>query len=730
MVAAGRRVIDQKPSGRFREYLFEDPSPSRANLAANSIGARRVLKGNIVALDVETDGLDPYHGARIFCWGYFTEKGEYGFMLKTPETLRWIARLFADPTKKIVFHNAKFDLKMFSFEGIDIYGMKAEAHCTLILSKLLNLNGQHDLRYLGIRYLNRDTSDKDEIKEWLKSNRRTFEKEHDRKPGFKDAPIKIVRRRCLWDVETTLLLFYKIHPQVMQASPHLYETERQLQFVCIDMENAGVQVDITRAKELKAQAEEDLRRMKHDLNEMLCPLVIRRPRCTTKGCRKKLKVMVLRDDVAPTKCPKCGGTAIEVLSEVINSFNANSPSIHLPAAWEKAGIPLKYRTKPKRKKKGKNAGQMSGGGNWSFDEYSMIRYVSKPLALILRTSSEEGWRTDRFYHEITKAIRKHKLPSKELLPPLVLKIREVGKMISTYYNHIIDNAVDVQTLPNGREVGVLHCRFNQSEAMTGRFSSSDPNLQKIPRILGPRECFIPRVSRRNWHFDYEQVEMKLFAHFAEDEDMAEAITGDIHLFVASQIYGIPPEQVTKEQRKRAKAINFGILYGAGPAKMAESLTERGLHTTTAEAAVLVQKYHQRFPSIRRLTNKYKVERARFGFVENPFERRYHIEEKYSYKLINYMCQGTSADIMKAAMVRVWKWLRRKGFKSRILLQVHDELAIEMPRNEESRVVPMVKLLMQDLESYFVPITVGVDVVTKRWSKKLDPVKDLALQFAA
>lgn len=691
-----------------------------------------MIRGDVIALDVETTGLNPYHRGvwpdgspmhgRIFCWAYITNKGEYGFMLKTPETIEWVRRLFNDPTKTIVFHNAKFDLKMFGFEGIDIFNIKATIDCTLILAKMYN--GQmwdYDLRFLSISILNRSTADKDEVIDWIKSNSRAFVKQHGRPPGFHDAPVEIVKRRALWDVESTLQLHAFFKPRVMNSCRTLYETERQLMFVCIDMENTGVKVDITRAKKLKAEAERGIRILQKLLDDLVCPLIISKAVCPE--CGKVMKNPVLKDDRGrlPTYCMKCEKSAEpEIkLQTIERDFNPGSTAVQLPAAFEKMGITLLYKTKPKKGKKGK---QGSGGGRWSFDEYAMIRYVSQPVASLIRDSGEEGWLFDRWWSELRRVFKENKLPRAQMLPPLVLKMNELSKMVSTYYDHIISDAVDVHTEPNGREVGILHCKFNQSEAQTGRFSSSEPNMQNMPRILGPRECFVPRQGRRNWHFDYEQVEMKFFVHFAKDKDMAKAIESDIHLYVAAEIYQKPAEQVTKEQRKRAKGVNFGIIYGSGANTMSETLTKKGLLTTRAEAAQLVGAYHRRFPSVRRTTNDLKIELHRKGYVTNPFGRRYHIPTKFGYKALNYECQGTSADLMKAAMVKIWKWLRSQGLKSKILLQVHDELAIEIPPSEQAVVVPKIIELMQDLKSYFVPITVDAEVVTERWSKKDKPEK--------
>jgi len=607
-------------------------------------------------------------------------------MLNTSANITWIKRLFNDSTLTIVFHNAKFDLKMFAQEGVDIYNAKARIECTLIISKLYNgMLPSHKLAFLGDRLLGRSTADKFEIIDWLrKENTKAKVKNRGFKLGFDDAPIESVKKRVYWDVETTLLLWFAIRQRVVKASPELLETELMLMYVCIEMEDHGVQVDITRAKELRTEAQRDIELMQRILDRLVLPIKV----------KKKRK-----------------GEEIEV--EISDRFNPNS-RLQMEAAFNKVGIPLKYKTKPK---KGKKGGAKTGGGNWSFDEYAIIRYVSKPLASIIRDSSEEGWSGRKFYNAVHAVRRNHKLNRRELLPPLVLYCRRLLKMVSTYYDHIINEATNVHVTSSGREIGILHCRFNQSEAMTGRFSSSSPNLQNVPRVFGPRECFIPRNGRRNWHFDYEQVEMKMFVHFAKDEIMARAIADDIHLAVAAEIYNKPKREVTKEQRKRAKAVNFGIIYGSGPGTQAETLTRKGLPTTKREASKLVASYHRSFPSVRRTTNKLKAILAEKGFVTNPFGRRYHIRLSRAYTALNYMCQGTSADQIKVAMVTIWKELKERKLRSKIIKTIHDEIVLEIPRNEENIVPQLVLDIMEDYDSFFVPITADVEVNGSHWGNK-------------
>lgn len=645
------------------------------------------LTSRLVAIDTETTGLRPHHGDRAFMFAYCSDHGEIGVGDMDDEGVQWLRDVLTDADMEVIFHNGKFDIQMLAFHGINPRDIKARVHCTLIMSKLYNGVGvlDHSLESLAARYVNRDTADKTEITDWLKANNKPkMVKERGFKFGFQHAPREVVERRALWDVESTLYLYKWLSHHIFTMCPTLYETERRLMFVVVDMQLNGVEVDITHAEKLRAIARRGMGR-----------------------CMTMLRWVI--PDEFDVRRKRKGEEVIETLDR--SEFKPTSPQ-HMVGVFESMGIELKYKTKPKKKK----GGIVSGGGNWAFDETSMMKYASPHIAHILRDSGEEGWGFDRFYREVERAIIDNDLDQREWVAPLVLKYRELSKMVSTYYDHIIDDAVDVRVEPSGRKVGVLHCSFNQSEAQTGRFSSSDPNLQNMPRLLGPRECFIPRRGRNHIHLDYSQVEMRLFVHFAEDDVMASAIDGDIHETTAAKVYKV--DKPTKEQRKRAKGVNFGIIYGSGAATMAETLTSKGLPTSVSEAKTLVSDYHAAFPSVRRVTDELNAELVREGFVTNPFGRRYHIPPKVGYKALNYMCQGTSADIIKQAMVAVWDYIIDHGMSSRIVMTIHDEIVLEMPPAEQHHIGAIMDI-MDDLESFFVPITTDAEIVKTRWSNKVD-----------
>jgi DNA polymerase-1 len=270
------------------------------------------------------------------------------------------------------------------------------------------------------------------------------------------------------------------------------------------------------------------------------------------------------------------------------------------------------------------------------------------------------------------------------LPSLLMEYRELAKLENTYLDILpaLVNPMD----------GRLHTSFNQTVASTGRLSSSDPNLQNIPirRQLGKdiRRGFIPQAGWTMLAADYSQIELRLLAHLSHDPGFVEAFRagGDIHRQTASIIFGVGIDQVTAEMRNRAKTINFATIYGQG----AHSLS-RQLKVEHAEAKMFIETYFERFAGVRRFLDA-TVEQARErGYVETIFKRRRYIPElkdrNFNIRAFgertaqNSPIQGSAADLIKVAMIRIHHALIAKKMDSRMLLQVHDELVFECPRDE-------------------------------------------------
>ena len=296
------------------------------------------------------------------------------------------------------------------------------------------------------------------------------------------------------------------------------------------------------------------------------------------------------------------------------------------------------------------------------------------------------------------------------LPELLMEYRELAKLESTY----------LDTLPSLIHPGDqrLHTSFNQTVASTGRLSSSDPNLQNIPirRELGRdiRRGFIPRKGWLLLSADYSQIELRLLAHLSDDPAFVDAFKsgGDIHRQTASIIFGVPVADVTAEMRGRAKTINFATIYGQG----AHALS-RQLKISNAEAREFIATYFERFHGVRRYLDS-MIEHAReHGYVETIFHRRRYIPElrdrNFSVRAFgertaaNSPIQGSAADLIKIAMIRIDTALRKSAMQSRMLLQVHDELVFEFPPQEREGLVSVVKHEMEHAAELSVPLVVDV-----------------------
>ncbi len=303
------------------------------------------------------------------------------------------------------------------------------------------------------------------------------------------------------------------------------------------------------------------------------------------------------------------------------------------------------------------------------------------------------------------------------LPAKVLEFRELAKLKGTYVDalpRLVDPA-------DGR----IHTRFHQLGAATGRLSSSDPNLQNIPVRTGIgreiRRAFVPEPGWRFLSADYSQMELRILAHLAEDEELVAAFRRglDIHRHTAALVAGIPYERVTDELRSRAKAVNFGIIYGMSEFRLAR---EQGM--TREEARAFIEAYFARYPRVREYIERVTAEVRRTGEVRTLFGRLRRfpelveeegrrsgvsrpVREQLLRQAVNTTIQGTGADIVKKAMGAVARRLREEGLRARMLLQVHDELLFEVPPGEEERLAELVRREMEGVVELAVPLTVDV-----------------------
>jgi DNA polymerase-1 len=298
------------------------------------------------------------------------------------------------------------------------------------------------------------------------------------------------------------------------------------------------------------------------------------------------------------------------------------------------------------------------------------------------------------------------------IPQLLMEYRELFKLEGTY----------IDTLPTmlHPDDQRLHTSFNQTVASTGRLSSSDPNLQNIPirRELGRdiRRGFIPRKGWQLLAADYSQIELRLLAHLSRDPAFVEAFNagGDIHRQTASIIFGVPLDVVSSEMRGRAKTINFATIYGQG----AHALS-RQLKISNAEAKEFILTYFERFRGVKEFLES-RVEFAReHGYAETIFHRRRYIpelrERNFNMRAFgertaaNSPIQGSAADLIKLAMIRIHHALHERRLNAKMLLQVHDELVFEVPTPELDEVTALVKSEMEHAATLSVPLVVETGV---------------------
>jgi DNA polymerase I len=347
---------------------------------------------------------------------------------------------------------------------------------------------------------------------------------------------------------------------------------------------------------------------------------------------------------------------------------------------------------------------VSAGGEFNINSNPQLREVLfDRLKLPILKKTATGPSTDAsVLQELAEA--GHELPS------LLMEYRELSKLESTY--------IDALPALVNPHTGRLHTSFNQTVAATGRLSSSDPNLQNIPirRELGRdiRRGFIPR---KGWEFlavDYSQIELRLLAHLSGDPAFVQAFQsgGDIHRQTAALIFDVPLEGVTSEMRGRAKTINFATIYGQGPHALS-----RQLKISHAEAKEFIERYFQRFQRVREYLDSMVGYAREHGYVETIFRRRRYVPElrdrNFNIRAFgertaaNSPIQGSAADLIKIAMIRIHDRLKQERHSARMLLQVHDELVFEVPGPELEAVTALVREEMEGAAELSVPLVVDV-----------------------
>ncbi len=296
------------------------------------------------------------------------------------------------------------------------------------------------------------------------------------------------------------------------------------------------------------------------------------------------------------------------------------------------------------------------------------------------------------------------------LPRLILEYRGLAKLRSTYTERLPEQ-IDAAT-------GRVHTSYHQAVAATGRLSSTDPNLQNIP-IRSPegrriRQAFIAAPGQRLLAADYSQIELRIMAHLSGDEGLLRAFAEDrdIHQATAAEVFAVPLDQVSADQRRSAKAINFGLIYGMSAFGLA-----RQLGIARAAAQSYVDLYFARYPGVRRYMDATREQARRDGYVETVFGRRLYLPEirsrnrqlqQYAERsAINAPMQGTAADIIKRAMIEIDAWCQRPGVQAKLLMQVHDELVLEVAEDYLAQAELEVGLRMSSAAQLAVPLKVEI-----------------------
>jgi len=300
----------------------------------------------------------------------------------------------------------------------------------------------------------------------------------------------------------------------------------------------------------------------------------------------------------------------------------------------------------------------------------------------------------------------------------LLDHRAVAKLKSTYTDKL-PRMVHPRT-------GRVHTNYAQAVAVTGRLSSNDPNLQNIPVRTAEgrriREAFVAPPGSKIVSADYSQIELRIMAHLSGDRSLLEAFARgeDVHRHTASEVFDVPAAEVSGEQRRYAKVINFGLIYGMSAFGLAGNL---GIERSAAQS--YMDKYFARYPGVAQYMQRTRMEARERGYVETVFGRRLWLPDIGSSnqarrqgaerQAINAPMQGTAADLIKLAMIAVQGWIDSEGLAAKLVMQVHDELVLEVPEGELDRVKHGVEALMAGVAKLDVPLVVEAGV-GDNWEK--------------
>jgi DNA polymerase-1 len=571
-----------------------------------------------IAFDTETTGTDMTRCALVgasFCaregigWYVPATAQDGGWSLQSDaRQARQLCEVLNRSGALLAAHNAKFDLGVLQRHAMPV---GRDVYDTLLAQFAIDpfARGSLGLKRLAAKYLGWEMQ---EIETLIGSGK------HQR--SMRDVPLSLVAPYAAADADATWRLVDALQPQVaaLGLDRLLNEVEFPLIPVLVDMELAGVAIDLPYLSALSGEMTARLRQIEADIHAL-------------------------------------AGRA----------FNVGSPQ-----------------------------------------QLAAVLYG----VLGLRVDVSDG--QDRQPSASTRAYRLETLRDKHPIVPLVLEHRELSKLLGTYVN----------TLPAlvNPGTGRVHTHFNQAVVVTGRLSSSNPNLQNVPITsdMGRRvrRAFIGAPGARVVSSDYSQVELRVLAHLAGDAALRAAFQRgeDIHASTAAAIYHVPPAQVTGEQRGFAKRVNFGIAYGMSSHSLA-----RSTGMTDAQAERFMADYFRRFSGVRRWLESTKRQMMRERHVDTLFGRRRPFEDQRGKPAgevrraerlaVNHPVQGSAAEIIKIAMIQLRRSLRAGGFRTRLTLQVHDELVLDVPREEADAVRELVRREMENAVPLDVPLKADLEI---------------------
>jgi len=583
----------------------------------------QIREKGLVCLDTETTSENPFK-AKLVGISFSLQEGKAIYLplghdyaeapkqIPMDKALSALRPVLEDEHIAKVGQNIKYDAEVLHFHSIELKGMYFD---TMVASYVINPGlRQHNLEALSQQYLNyKMITYGDLVGKGKKAK------------NFSQVNIEAAAEYSCEDADITLRLMRVLSERLdsVKNEELFYGLEMKLIPVLMEMELAGIKIDVEFFQALSKKMASELKELEQ-----------------------------------------------EIYKEAGMEFNINSPQQLGYVLFEKLQLPTQRKTtKTKR--------------------YSTDVKVLKKLAA--------------YPHKV---------------PKLVLRYRTLNKLKSTYLDALV-KMVEPST-------GRLHTSFNQTVTATGRLSSSNPNLQNIP-IRGEegkeiRKGFIAEKGFKFVSADYSQIELRVFAHYSGDPAFKEAFErgDDIHTRTASEIMGVSSEEVTSDMRRIAKAINFGIIYGMGPQKLSEEL-----EIDLSSAKQYIAAYYERYKGVLAYKERMIKDAREKGYVTTLFNRRRYVPDIDNPKqviraeaeriAVNTPIQGTAADLIKKAMINLYERLELENFRSRMLLQVHDELLFEVPEDEVKAVIPLIKEEMENVYPLDVPLKVDVGVGTN-WSE--------------